>query len=106
MSQDKKELTLDEMVESLYNLDRWELRRLAAEALLISDGPDSALLHEDPGTAVLVDRHEVLERLGHVGFILVPHETSYKCMNCDETNILAFGTDPGDYRCRNCVEWL
>lgn len=33
-------MTLSEMQESLYDLDRVELRRLAWEALLISDGPD------------------------------------------------------------------
>lgn len=31
---------LDDMLEHLYDLDRTELRRLALEALLISDGPD------------------------------------------------------------------
>lgn len=33
-------LKLEELMENLYNLDRTELRRLAYEALLISDGPD------------------------------------------------------------------
>jgi hypothetical protein len=32
-------MTYDEMVEHLYDLSRTELRRLAYEALLISDGP-------------------------------------------------------------------
>lgn len=32
--------TLDELVEQLYDLTPAELRRLAHEALLISDGPD------------------------------------------------------------------
>jgi hypothetical protein len=31
-----------ELLERLYDLDRTELRRLAYEALLISDGPDKA----------------------------------------------------------------
>jgi hypothetical protein len=31
---------MDELIEKLYSLDRKELRRLAWEALLISDGPD------------------------------------------------------------------
>ncbi len=31
---------LQDMLETLYNLEPWELRRLAWEALLISDGPD------------------------------------------------------------------
>jgi hypothetical protein len=33
-------ITLEVMQENLYRLDREELRRLAWEALLISDGPD------------------------------------------------------------------
>jgi len=33
-------MTLDAYLEGLYDLDRHELRKLAAEALLISDGPD------------------------------------------------------------------
>jgi hypothetical protein len=32
---------LGDMVNQLYELEQWELRRLAWEALLISDGPDS-----------------------------------------------------------------
>lgn len=36
-------MTMDEMVESLYDLDANELRRLALEALLISDGPDKVV---------------------------------------------------------------
>jgi hypothetical protein len=35
-----KIVDLQEMIEHLYDLDREELRRLAWEALLISDGPD------------------------------------------------------------------
>lgn len=31
---------IEDFIESLYNLDRTDLRRLAWEALLISDGPD------------------------------------------------------------------
>lgn len=52
----RQELGLQDMIESLYNLDRWELRRLAAEALLISDGPDmpEEMKTEDPGSAVAV----------------------------------------------------
>ena len=52
----QEELSLQKMIESLYGLDRWELRRLAAEALLVSDGPDSdlRLRGEDPGTGVIV----------------------------------------------------
>lgn len=34
-------MNLEELLEHLYDLDRYELRRLAWEALLISDGPDS-----------------------------------------------------------------
>lgn len=48
------ERKFDEMLEDLYDLDRSELRRLAYEALLISDGPDSPLRHENPGTAIVV----------------------------------------------------
>lgn len=46
----------DEILEMLYNLDRHELRRLAAEALLISDGPDAPenIIMQDPGTSVEV----------------------------------------------------
>lgn len=33
-------MTLEEILERLYDLDRKELRRLAYEALLISDGPN------------------------------------------------------------------
>lgn len=33
-------LDRDEIIEQLYNLDRLDLRRVAWEALLISDGPD------------------------------------------------------------------
>jgi hypothetical protein len=33
-------LTYDEIVESLYNFDRATLRRIAYEALLVSDGPN------------------------------------------------------------------
>lgn len=33
-------MNLEEMLEHLYDLDRKELRLLAYEALLISDGPD------------------------------------------------------------------
>lgn len=49
-------LSLDEMVENLHNLSRSELRRLAAEALLISDGPDAPheIFEQDPGSAVEV----------------------------------------------------
>lgn len=35
-----EQLSYDEVVESLYNFDRATLRRIAYEALLISDGPD------------------------------------------------------------------
>jgi hypothetical protein len=34
-------MTLEELIESLYDLSQDELRRLALECLLISDGPDS-----------------------------------------------------------------
>lgn len=53
-------MTLDEMREGLYDLDRSELRRLAAEALLISDGVDSPAEYQAqfPGNTVLVTRYE------------------------------------------------
>lgn len=70
-------MILQEMIESLYALDRRELRRLAAEALLISDGPDSRLLDENPGTGVLVEQHEVLKSLGHLGFVIIPREIEW-----------------------------
>lgn len=33
-------MTVEELLEQLYNLDRTDLRRVAWEALLMSDGPD------------------------------------------------------------------
>lgn len=55
------QLGLEEMLGDLYSLDRWELRRLAAEALLISDGPDSPhnINEQDPGNAVRVKLADV-----------------------------------------------
>lgn len=49
-------MDLNEMLTHLYDLDRSELRRLAAEALLISDGPDAPenIISQDPGTSVEV----------------------------------------------------
>jgi hypothetical protein len=34
------QLDADELIEQLYNLDRKDIRKVAFEALLISDGPD------------------------------------------------------------------
>lgn len=42
--------SLDSLTEQLYDLDRAELRRLAWEALLISDGPDSPYKEEEGGS--------------------------------------------------------
>lgn len=42
------ELSYDEVIETLYNLDQEELRSLARECLLISDGPDSPFPTTNP----------------------------------------------------------
>jgi hypothetical protein len=60
---DDKDL-LQKLIESLHGLDRWELQRLAAEAFLLSDGPNSELLEEQPNDTVTVDRIRVHGRLG------------------------------------------
>jgi hypothetical protein len=65
------DLGLQEMMESLYNLDKEELRRLAWEALLISDGPDKRA--QDDGreshfTVVVVP--PVGEAPGKWGFVI------------------------------------
>lgn len=54
-------MKLDDALTGLYDLDRWELRRLAAEALLISDGPDSPenIRNQDPGNAIEVIRKDL-----------------------------------------------
>jgi len=66
---------IDEMVESLYNLDREELRRLAWEALLIADGPDRVKPEEMPkcpncsgpaGSGIANQGDILCSRCGHV----------------------------------------
>jgi hypothetical protein len=42
----------------LYDLSREELRRVAWEALLVSDGPDSPLLEEDFSVSFVVARKD------------------------------------------------
>lgn len=55
---------LDEMITHLYDLDRAELRRLAWEALLISDGPDK--IKGDVEKAAINAAHVTTEGAGHV----------------------------------------
>lgn len=63
-----QELSFDEIIESLYNFNQADLRRLAWEALLISDGPDKSAPVGDQLSTIEVDyshhRHDflVLER--------------------------------------------
>lgn len=63
--------TLDEMLEDLYNLDRYELRRLAYEALLISDGPDR--IEDTDDTAADTTMHVELLDLDHEGPNVMPN---------------------------------
>ena len=53
---------LEALLEDLYNLDRYELRRLAYEALLMSDGPDRI-----EGDVTNTTMHVELLDLDHVG---------------------------------------
>jgi len=48
--------SLEEMVEQLYDLSRADLRSLAWEALLISDGPDK--IEGEAITTIKVHHHE------------------------------------------------
>jgi len=48
-------MTLEELMPHLYDLDRTDLRRLAWEALLVSDGPDK--IDGDVEGGVLVETH-------------------------------------------------
>lgn len=59
-----QELSFDEIVESLYNFNQADLRRIAWEALLISDGPDKSAPVGDLQSTIGVDyshrRHDFL----------------------------------------------
>jgi hypothetical protein len=50
-------MTLQEVMEGLYDLKQDELRKLAYEALLISDGPDKAFAsyRDDDCTKALIN---------------------------------------------------
>jgi hypothetical protein len=55
MSDDNNKSFYEDLAEQLYNLDRSELRRLAYEALLISDGLDH-IEGDVSNTTIEVDR--------------------------------------------------
>jgi hypothetical protein len=57
------QLDRDEIIEQLYNLDGKDLRRVAWEALLMSDGPDSVFVDPDSmmkDSAILVKTDRIL----------------------------------------------
>jgi hypothetical protein len=62
------ELDRDEIIQQLYNLDRKELRRVAYEALLMSDGPDN-IGGDIDDTDVMVD--VVHPKAGEYGYFKV-----------------------------------
>jgi hypothetical protein len=66
-------LNLDGMVEQLYNLDRGELRRLAYEALLISDGPDrvDGDVEDDLVVPIVVEMKDMTEGWNMISFTVV-----------------------------------
>jgi len=33
-------------------------------------------------------------------------EVEHTCGHCNTVNVIAEGTDPGEYRCTKCIEWM